>query len=100
MAVDADRPQALLHGLRGAVHAELDAVRHGGEPSHVDPLPGDAGPGRGWTGTERTGDSGRYLRPRTTEHGLCHLRHGDRGGAGDRADIGRVDYGQLQLALD
>ncbi len=36
VAVDADWPQAFLHGLRGPVHAEFHALRPGDDPADAD----------------------------------------------------------------
>ena len=38
--------------------------------------------------------------PVKARHGDGRLRHGDRGGAGDRPHAGRMDYRQLFVALD
>ena len=54
----------------------------------ADPVPRDAGPGRRRTGPERTGHSCRHVHTRAAQHGLRHLRHGDRGSACDRPTLG------------
>ena len=44
-------------------------------------VPRDAGPGRRRSRAERAGDPGRHVYARAAQHGICDLRHGDRGGA-------------------
>ena len=61
LAVDGDRPQALLHDLRGAVHRQLVPVRAGAQPRHADRLPRPAGRRRRRPAAERAGDPRRHL---------------------------------------
>src|ERR1700722_944463 len=94
------RPQAVLHDLCGPVYHLFAALRdcayltvpHSGQ----DP----AGPRRWRTGSQRTGDPGRYVSGGTTRPGIRPLWHGGGGRTRDRADPGRLDHRQLQLALD
>jgi hypothetical protein len=96
----AARAQAVLHDLRGAVHRQLVSVRFGSVAGGADVLPGIAGGGRRSAAARLAGHSGGELPARKTRHGDGHLRHGRGGGPGDRAHSGRLDHGQLLLALD
>ena len=92
-------PQALLYGLRGAVYREFDAVRAGSETCHADSLSGDAGPGRRRTCSPVSRQFWPIRFPRAAQYGFA-IYGMAMCGAGDRADAGRMDYRQLQLALD
>src|SRR5215471_15784412 len=100
MVLDAVRTEALLHDLRWDLHGELTIVRAGAVAGMADFLPHPAGPGRGSAATDLAGDRGGELPAGKT--GLRHgvLWNGRGSGAGDRADAGRLDHGQLHVALD
>jgi len=70
LAVDADRAQALLHDLRGAVHRQLVSVRAGAQPRHADLLPRLAGRRRRRAAAERAGDPRRHLPAAEARHGV------------------------------
>ena len=62
-----DRPQALLHDLRGAVHRQLHAVRPGAQPGHPDPVPHPAGHGRRRAAAHFASHPGGDLSARTSK---------------------------------
>ena len=97
----ADRAQALLHGVRGAVYDQFLPVRAGAESGHADLLPHSAGR-RAAAACSRASNRfwpTRFLRRNAAwpspMYGMAVVR-----GAGDRADARRLDHRQLQLALD
>ena len=58
------------------------------------------GAGRRRTAAFRASHPGRYISHRKARHGFRRLRHGRCAGARHRSHAGRMDYRQLQLALD
>ena len=97
---DVYRAQEVLHDLRGAVRDQLHAVRAGAVAGDADVLPRAAGRGRRRAGAVGAGDPGGYFFAEAAGAGVCDVWAGGGVRAGDRADAGRVDHGQLQLALD
>ena len=95
-----DRTQALLHGLRGALHDQFVSLRAGAQPGEVDFFQGSAGRGRRRPAAQRTIDSGGYVRAGEARNGFRCLRNGRGRRSRDRSDAGRIHYRQLQLALD
>ena len=75
-------------------------LRSGHEPAHAYLLPHPAGRRRRRTAAQRTSDPGRHILRQATRHGLCHVWSGGRRRARNRPNARRMDYRQLQLALD
>ena len=100
VVLDAVRPEALLHGVRGDLHHQLAALRRRADAGLADLLPHPAGPGRRRAAADLAGHPGRELPAREAGRRDGVLRHGRGRGAGDRADAGRLDHRQLHLALD
>ena len=100
LAVDGDRPQALLHDLRRDLRVRLAAMRLCLESAGAGAVPHPAGPRRRRHGDQRAGDPRQLLSAGEARPGLCDLRHRGRGRAGDRPDARRLDHRQLFLALD
>src|SRR6516162_2618707 len=91
MAEPGIRPQELLHGLRGPLHAQLVLVRGGSEPWTLNFFPSAAGGGWGRLGSFGTGDAGGHLSASQTRSRLWTLQHGYCVSAGTRTDPGWVD---------
>ncbi len=94
------RTQTLLHDLRGALHRVVVPVRHRAQsavPHHRAHL---ARRGRRRTAAFRTSHPGRHVSHRKARPGVRGLWHGRGGRARHRSHARRLDYRQLQLALD
>ena len=79
---------------------EQFSVRTGAEPGAAGFFSHPAGRGGRRLATERAGHSCRYVSAGQARHGVFHLRNGGGGGSRNRPHAGRLDHGQLQLALD
>ena len=86
--------------VRRHLHHQLVSLRSAPQPAHADLLPHPAGRGRRRPAAQRTSDSGGHLFREATRHGLCHVWNGGRRRARHRPNTRRMDYRQLQLALD
>ena len=94
------RPQAILHDLPRGVHAELLAVRHRTKPRRDDRVSDPARRRGRRPAADGAGDFGRHLSAAAARARVRALRY-HRGGRPDpRAHRGRLDHGQLRLALD
>ena len=79
VAGDAFWAQAILHDVRSAVRHQLTPVRIRDVAIDAGFLPRDAGPGRWWACSQRTGHFGRYISTAKTRDGIRYIRNG--GGA-------------------
>ena len=86
--------------VRRHLHHQLVSLCSGSEPAHAHLLPHPAGRGRRRPAAQRTSDPGRHILCQATRHGLCHVWNGGGGRSRHRPHAGRMDYRQLQLALD
>src|SRR6202158_1698568 len=100
MVLRADRPEKLLHGVRGAVYGELVFVRTGTEPGRAGDFPNLAGRGGRRLAAERTSDSERYVSAGEAWHGVCDVWARCGCGANDWAMAGRLDHGQFFVEMD
>ena len=88
------------HDLRGHLHRLFLPVRHCSQPRPAGLLPHLAGRGRRRAAADFAGDSGGKLSQGKTGHGDGGLWHGRGRGAHHRSHAGRLDHGQLHLAMD
>ena len=95
-----DRAEAVLHGLRRALHGEFVFVRARAEPRRARAFPDFARSGRRRIAAERAGHLERHVSAGETRHGVRRLRNRRRGGADDWAMAGRLDYGQFFVEMD
>ena len=86
--------------VRGAVHAQLAAVRTGALARRADRVPRSARDRRRRAAADVAGHPGGELPARKARHGDGGVWHGRGGRARHRADPRRMDHRQLQLALD
>ena len=94
------RTQKFLHVLRCALHRQFFSLRICAEPGLAGFLPRVAGRGRRSASAGVAGNSGGKFSARKTGTGNGVLRNGRGARSGHRANAGRMDHGQLQLALD
>ena len=94
------RSQALLHGLRRAVHHQFVSVRARPESPHADRVPHSSRRGRRRLAAERAGHPRRHLCSRQARHGIRRLWHSGGDGSGHRSNTWRLDHRQFYLALD
>src|SRR5262245_2127385 len=100
MAQPSLRPEELLSGVRCALHSHVAVLRPGTDAWHYALQPRTAGHRRRWISAGGTGDPGRYIPRGKTGIGIRAVHDRHRYGTGNRPGFGRLDHGQLQLALD
>ena len=100
VACDANRAKAILHVVRGAFCRKQFSLRLRADVGDARLFPSAARDGRRRIAAERAVHSGGYVHAAAARHGVFDLRNGGRPGSGDRPHNRRLDYGQLQLAVD
>src|SRR5271170_2576669 len=100
MARGNNRPQTVFHDIAYDFYGEFVALRPGAQSAAIAAVSSRAGHRWRWTSTDGTSDSQRYVSSRAARAGVCCLWRYCRSRTYGRADAGRLDYGQLLLALD
>ena len=95
-----DWAQAILHDVPRDLHGEFPALRDCAQPRSDDSVSRDSRRGRRRLATHGAGHSGGHFSAATARRGFRALWHHHHRRSNGRADIGRLDYRQLFLAMD